>query len=412
MQEFFRITEFSTKQLKELDLFVEVISPPIGPNNVGHFINLHLNVTARQAVTNLIAYEDSNALDKIYPIMVQEIDGVFKTTFLTLISTIGIAPQFVLNFVADFQDGRRGNVVAIRGERHQPISHQSSLTPILVDGLPRSGTTILMSYLLNHPAIVGKREYPYEFRLATYWAHLFMLMTKVNNSKPGDKNWQATQNNNAVGAPTYFNFEETYLSEWFGNSFTEKAASFCISAIEDNYRILKEKEDKPISRYFCEKFPDNKYKYFCELFPKVISILIVRDIRDVFCSVRSFNQKRGYAGFGVEKFKSEANYLINLGKSQKANLLRRMNNSRNIEYHIVKYEEFVRDPVKIVQRIYKDIGLDEVEISSCMGSNHDHVTNKKDWGIERWRQDMSVELQRVALEHHQDLFKEFGYPTE
>ncbi len=412
MKEFHRITKFNMSQLKELDLSVEVICPQIGPNNVGHFINLHLNVMARQAVTNLIVYDDSNELCKIYPVSVQEKDGIFKTTFLTLISTISIAPQFILDFVANFQGGRRASIIAIHGKRDQPISEQSSLTPILVDGLPRSGTTILMSYLLNHPDIVGKREYPYEFRLATYWAHLFMIMTKTNNSQPANLNWQGTQDNNAIGAPTYFNFKEPDLSEWFGKSFAEKAASFCINAIEDNYRILKEREGKPASRYFCEKFPGNKHKYFCELFSKVISILIVRDIRDVFCSVSSFNKKRGYSGFDVEKFKSEADYLINLGRAQKEKLMMRMNNSRNIEYHIVKYEDFVRNPVRIIQRIYKDIGFGEVEISSCIERQNDHVTSKEDLGIERWRHDMPIELQRVALEHHQDLFKEFGYPTE
>jgi hypothetical protein len=50
------------------------------------------------------------------------------------------------------------------------------LTPILVAGYGRSGTTSLMQILTGTPGVACEGEYPYENRYLTYYAKLARIL--------------------------------------------------------------------------------------------------------------------------------------------------------------------------------------------------------------------------------------------
>jgi len=54
-----------------------------------------------------------------------------------------------------------------------------SLTPILVDGYGRSGTTALMTLLGSDPRVVFDRRYPFENRYLTYLAKFALLTDRA-----------------------------------------------------------------------------------------------------------------------------------------------------------------------------------------------------------------------------------------
>ena len=104
--------------------------------------------------------------------------------FWKAIGTVGLAPAFTIGVRVVFQDGRRREIAEIRGTQQLTSAFTPSMQPIMVTSLGRSGSTLLMRMLAEHPDIIVHERFPYESRVCSYWMHfMHVLAAPVDTSR-------------------------------------------------------------------------------------------------------------------------------------------------------------------------------------------------------------------------------------
>ncbi|NEP41891.1 MULTISPECIES: sulfotransferase domain-containing protein [Okeania] len=155
-----------------------------------------------------------------------------------------------------------------------------------------------------------------------------------------------------------------------------------------------------------------------ELYPQAREIILVRDFRDMACSVAAFNTKRGYVDFGRQRFKSDREYIRTTIKSTAANMLQ-LWRERKEQTHLVRYEDLILTPEQTLSSIFEYLNLDNssstiskiLEVASKdtpQLKRHRTSANPQE-SIGRWRQDLDSSLQTFCTEVCQEALQEFGY---
>jgi hypothetical protein len=181
--------------------------------------------------------------------------------------------------------------------------------------------------------------------------------------------------------------------------------------------LLKKLKKKKV-RYFVEKqtVPNRSWLIY-DLYSKPREIFLVRDWRDVFCSIIAFNNKRGVVTFGREGMESDAAFAYRLG-ADIANL-RREYHTRADRALLVRYEELLLNPEHELKRILDYIGVDATlsTIGAILRQANEpdpllqqHRTSRSEReSIGRWKRDLSPELQEVVNAVFREHLEAFGY---
>lgn len=169
-----------------------------------------------------------------------------------------------------------------------PIS--SSLAPICLTCMGRTGSTALMRILNMHPEIVVAGDYPFETKYAETAVRGALVELKVLLSEGVA----------CIGLKAPYG---RLYAETRGHIF--RAA---LSAIDLFYECTVQAQKKGDVKYFAEKclpsfLPDITRDLYGS---KAKEIILIRDPRDIFCSAKSFNRRRGYLSFGAENVHSDA----------------------------------------------------------------------------------------------------------
>jgi hypothetical protein len=344
--------------------------------------------------------------------------------FWTPVSVIGMTPEFELVVQAVLPSARVA-IARIRG-RHRPVlsKFEPTIQPLMVTSLGRTGTTWLMRLLAEHPAIVAYRVHPYEMRPARYWMQLLSAVTEPAahaqaSSKLGrlDSQWWVAHHPFARTPST----GDPRLQEWFGRRFVEQAAALCQSSVEDCYREVAANQDQPGAVYFAEKHvPDETPGIVWELYPQAREIFLVRDFRDMLCSIQAFNDKRGFIAFGRDLASSDREYILNV-KQEAVRLLKAWK-SRGSRTQLVHYEDLVQHPDETLTMLLRHLGLESTS-AVVQGMIHrasidtpelrQHRTSQDARSsVGRWRHDQDPLLQSFCEEVFGDVLKELGYAPE
>jgi hypothetical protein len=345
--------------------------------------------------------------------------------FWSLCGTVPLERQFTLDVRAVLADGTRTWIASIAGRR-EPVqtSFRPQLKPLLVTSLGRTGTTLLMSLLAAHPAIVAYRAYPYETFPARYWLHLFRVL-----AEPADRAHSSDPSNFTadlwrVGYNPFHTAPATHvpeLADLFGRSYVERLARFCQESIDDFYRATASLQEQPGAELFAEKFqPDALPRIAWDLYPEMKEIVLVRDFRDLICSVFAFNEKRGTVDFGRDGFQSDADYVRYVG--QRARELLDAANSRRDRAELVRYEDLATDPMGTLEHLLRYLGVDDdpaivqamarTAFESAALDEHRTTPSIAD-SIGRWRRELAPELLAACREHLDPVLGECGYePTD
>ncbi|MGZ4463299.1 MAG: sulfotransferase family protein, partial [Gaiellaceae bacterium] len=350
-----------------------------------------------------------------------EIPYAARCGFRGRVSAVRLQPSFSVQLRVLFSDGTRELFAAFRGTREPlGVGPRRGRQPLMVTSLGRTGTTWLLHLLAQHPSVVIHPQYPYEFRIARYWLHVLGALTEppehtifTRDSYQGDLS--------LVGANPYYEpGEEGYL-EWLGSEYVSSVARFCRSSIDSFYARLAEETDKADAAFFAEKFvPDSSPWLMLDLYPKAREIFLVRDFRDMFCSIRAFNEKRGYHAFGREEVASDREHLQQLRRSA----LRLLEDSRKRAKQslLVRYEDLVTRPEETLARVTAYLGLDSsddavralVQAASDEDEELEELEEHRTTGsaaesIGRWRRDLPDDLREACAEAFGDLLEAFGY---
>ncbi|HEX5593777.1 MAG TPA: sulfotransferase [Solirubrobacterales bacterium] len=338
------------------------------------------------------------------------------------VSALDLRQEFELTVVGQGAEGIRAPIARIEGERATlPAGGENLIQPLMVNTIGRSGSTWLVWLLSCLPEAVAFSPWARDARVGTYWTSVLQALSRPQSYLaqlvPGpleQRNWWFDRPDLRSGVGG-----DRELEAWLGGEGVESLARFCQSRIDAFYARLGEDGQRP--RYFVEKFlpyqltPD----LLAELYPGAREMILVRDFRDMLCSIIAFNRKRGWEAFGRADAADDAEYVQTTVANSARRLLRRLR-ERGDDAHLVRYEDLIREPAETLGGMMGFLGLDagEDQVASVLAaaesqSLEEHrTTSKVSESIGRWRRDLSPELAQVCAEVLDPVLTEFGYePT-
>jgi hypothetical protein len=347
--------------------------------------------------------------------------------FSMAVGLVGVPTRFELVLEAVLEDGSRALLATVRG-RHRPLetAFRPRLQPLMVTSFGRSGSTWLMSLLGQHPQVSADRIYPYETYAASYWMHMLKVL-----SRPADHLRSAhpdTFLSNVYQVGHHPSHKQCLTSRtppdqrdrqyWLGRTYVEELAAFCQRGIESFYLTIAKSQEKSDPRYFAEKWDRWVIAaMFRQLYPGMCEILLVRDLRDVLCSIRSFNAKRGYLAFGRESVSTEEEY-IRLFQTR-ARSLAYVWKGRSRALQLVRYEDLVLHPEQTLAGLLEHVSLDSSpavisnmieKVTTAHPEQKKHCTAQDPtMSVGRWQRDLAPAEQVKCTEMFADFLREFGY---
>ncbi len=340
------------------------------------------------------------------------------------LDTLLFPADFELTVKLVFGWDNHETIGVIRGRRSTPtFAFQPSLQPLLVYALGRSGTTLLMRYLSNHPQLIAYSEYPYELRMASYMFHAFGVLNARSDYYQSSGPDTFVKADNWLGFSP-FNEPKVYsqpVIDWFDDAYREQTAAFAMGSLESFYRHLAAAQHKPHARYFVEKIQEfARRQYQWVLYPQSRALLIVRDFRDRHSSVLSFNAKRGgVAGFGMAAVDSEEEFILKTRRYFTSNLENLRQHPQQMQ--LVRYEDLILNERETLLKIVRFLELDDAPavIDRMMNETHVDTPNLKHHrttensaqSVGRWKRDLDPKKAALYNEVFRDILEELGYET-
>jgi sulfotransferase family protein len=368
-------------------------------------------------------------VEQRFPEMPQGADCKFHA----LLGLIGLKLESELSLHAVLENGQRVRIASI-DVRRRPLrsGFEPTIQPLIVTSLGRTGTTMLMKAFTSHPDILVFRHFPYEYSVAKYWLHMLRVLSEPANlgesahpnTFQADLHW--------VGHNPYHDdavHERPELASWIAGTYVEQLAAFCQSSIEQWYTTLARLQGQDAPIYFAEKmWPTYLPVLTWELYPKAKEVILVRDFRDVACSILAIDARRGEAEFGRREGKSEEDYIRD-DVRRMADAMRKSWRTRSDRAHLVRYEDLVLRPGETITGLLDYLELDHSpqlveqmlrlaseDVPQLPGTSADprvvelHRTNSdpKDT-IGRWRRESGDSRDALYWEAFGEELEEFGY---
>ncbi|MGH9106100.1 MAG: sulfotransferase [Acidimicrobiales bacterium] len=278
------------------------------------------------------------------------------------------------------------------------------LEPVLVRLIEgRSGSTLLMELLGTSPDVCFDRTYPYEHRYLTY---LCRLLYPLSPSFPADPTWGQEEllhyGSTRIGPLPFTPLQVgTGLlhAQMVRHGWT--AFSECLAATAQ-------------ARYYAEKFWNTSTSDLAAAGIPGRCIHLVRDPRDIVASIRAFDDKRGFYGFGRQSSEDEQSYLLRLCSSMKAQLSFFAEDRHNgMQIFPLQYEELVGDLATVADRLsdWLAVPLDAAGAKASRSRLRQHVTSASPQkSVGRWHTDLpDWQLSLIDRELGPEL-RELGYP--
>jgi hypothetical protein len=345
------------------------------------------------------------------------VEGASKSGFLATISALRLPEEFELVLRTKLVDGTRLPLASLRGRRRRlPAGADGQIQPLMVNTIGRSGSTLLVTLLSSHPDVVAFSPFIKDARVSTYWVNVIQdLAAPASYLAPFDPpdlerpHWWLESGVGELG--------DDEVERWLGSESVELLSGHCRAQIEAFYANLAGAEG---ARYFVEKYlpyqviPD----LLAEMYPGAREVILVRDFRDMLCSVIAFNRKRGWSDFGYTEGGDDAEYVREVMLPSLTALSRRLRGDAAVP-HLVRYEDLVLDPEPALSGLFEHLGLatgEELvgeavrrtrEDTSSM--DHHRTTSDPAASVGRWHDDLPEEIAAVCNEELGPLLAEFGY---
>jgi Sulfotransferase family len=279
------------------------------------------------------------------------------------------------------------------------------ITPIVINQIAgRSGTTLTMS-LLDHRLVAFDRVYPYENR---YLAYMARLLTPVGESFEDSPEWNGVKL--LRGEPDRFGplpFEPLSLDRV---DLRSRLVRHWWEAFSESLREFSGEH----LRYYAEKRWGNMIGLLTEAQIGCAIINLVRDPRDVICSVRSFDEKRGFFGFGRTTDMTEDDFLYFLIDRMEVNLASMTCLDPIHQSTLVRYEDIIDNPARTAAAVGDFLGITlSAGPEDLKGEIFElHSTSEQAAGsVGRWRRDLSMRDVKAVTARLGHEMARYGYES-
>jgi hypothetical protein len=341
--------------------------------------------------------------------------GEGMLSFQGLVNTFGLSPHCRFFVDALLESGARHRLCRIEADCPIPPPPPSDFSPLLLNALPRSGTTWLIDLLTGHPHLVTDPIYPYEVRPTVYWAHMIRVLTQPYNN-PQDRNELFVVKSHSIGGSPFFSGGLRHLIPWHTSAYPQELMNTARRLTADFYGRLRQEHGKRTPTYIVEKFPGTKPPLTMRwLFPKVREIMLVRHPRAVMESILSFNEQRGYKDFGEEIHGRTEALFVSVSRNLQGQLYSFNTRCGDGSGIIVKYEDLASDTAATLKSILDmcDVDsspsvIDEMIARSERRRVAEHITSGS---AKKTKSSLSGEEQQWIAKHFAGVLEKF-YPDD
>ena len=382
-------------------------------------------LSKRLAVENVEILHEERPID-VVPLDVEradiasgfpQVEGAARSGYRASIGALKLPEKFEIVLRAKLEDGTRLPLARLRGRRRPlPTCGAGGIQPLMVNTIGRSGSTLLVTLLSWHPDVVAFSPFVKDARVSTYWTNVLQDLAEPSSYlapfDPPDleaARWWLDGGGDELGEPE--------VEHWLGSSGVESLAGLCRGQIDAFYGHLAG-EHRP--RYFVEKYLPHQVvpDLLAEMYSGAREVILVRDFRDMLCSVIAFNRKRGWDAFGRAEGGDDAEY-VRTTMRQSATILAKRLRGGATRPRLVRYEDLVENPEPTLAGIFEHLGLDcDPEVvsetvrqaeESTASMEHHRTTSDPAASIGRWRNDLPTEIAEVCNEELGPWLSEFGY---
>jgi hypothetical protein len=341
--------------------------------------------------------------------------------FASRVNAIELPQRFKVGLVARFEGDEAARIAVIEGTRRAlPVQTATRFQPIMVTTLGRSGSTWLMSLLGQHPEITAFQAQTNEARAACYFADVLRTLSRpssymstVRGYFVSTLDWMGT----SPTRPLHQYERDPDILEWMGTTYVEELIAFVAQRLDAIYAQLSAKEGKERATRFVEKCPPNGPQVMLsEIYPEAREILLVRDFRDYFCSVRSW--RWGWEESRARHSNDEEWIRRELARQvQGLSVYRRQRSSAMV----LRYEDLVTRTNETLESTFTHLGVEDTaaavktvieaaEATSDEAIARGHQTSGGPTeSIGRWKRELEPHLQQVCEEAFGPALAEFGY---
>lgn len=164
------------------------------------------------------------------------------------------------------------------------------MTPLLIRAAGRTGTTLLLNLLKSSPQILVRGGYPFEERLLSYFYRLSAVPFAGQVPTP-----ESLWTHESINAPCPLIGRYPGREPIVSNGEVGQHQILC--SLWEGYLNARMKSGEINFAYLAEKTNHDVAKINDYLFCK--NIFLIRDPRDQLVSIREFDRKRGFKGFGL-----------------------------------------------------------------------------------------------------------------
>ena len=344
--------------------------------------------------------------------------------FAVEIGALRLPTRFRLELRLVLEDATNVKLAEVEGTRQAirpptaPV--EGDLRPAVIVTTGRSGSTWL-SYLLNqHPALVAYGPFKREPRVAAYWLEIAQALSDPASYKQSlqpnfgrGQRWWLGDWPEASRAPLNDGLAEGLL----GRETPEALVELARQRVQAFYDSVAHHQGKHAPAYFVEKSPGLRpraMEFMAEAFPGLRDIVLLRDPRDVLCSILAYKQKNPNAVLVRKDPGLDSDFLERMAGTYRAALAyMRLAGERAI---LVRYEDLVEDPAKTLAAMLAHLGVDQgngtiaTMVDARQAGMEVHQTAPSvEQSIGRWRRDLSDGDQSRANDAFEEALVGLGY---
>jgi glycosyltransferase involved in cell wall biosynthesis len=270
------------------------------------------------------------------------------------------------------------------------------LTPLLVDYFTRDGSTVMMRLLSTSPQVAVEEIYPYEQK---YFAYLWRWSQTIDRARWPEEQW-GPRSLGSLGQ-----FRDAALigpPPWHPRALIESRAgepamaerAFELLWEEFSTRAARRTRERHGSKgavlYAAEKHL-NTWLVNLDPLPDVRLVVLLRDPRDTWVSINSFNQMRGTTALGRDRADTDDAHLRQIIARQGERLRWIADLLEAGEVPVVRYEDLVLDLEGVARTLGESLGieLDPRAVSRDRDMRSRHVSaSSPEESIGRWQSEI------------------------